>query len=238
MKILCCLPYWENDRKNVEEVASLLCDLLEEPTELADIAFIQRFDAPLPSFRIQEKCRHKFEHVIVWKCDRTGVGFPGGCNELAYGLLNWVPMQRHLYGGFKDIGGILILEGDCIVTRRAWDKELMALLGKMQANNRMVAGAVIPKNEHTQEHVNAVALYDSNIAVKLPNLRGGPQNIGWDAYHGPIMVANNLKNDLFRLDYNRPTITQAELDVAGDALVYHGIKDSSGVLAVRKKYGI
>lgn len=238
MKILACLPYWGGDQKAVESIAGLMADLLEEPTELISLAFVQRFDAPPPSFAIQEKVRHKFEEVIVWKCDRKAVGFPAGCNEMAYGLLNWVPLQRHLYGKFKDIGGILIIEGDCVITRRTWATELMDLLGKMQNMNRMIAGTIIPKNEHAPEHVNAVALYDSNIATKLPNLRGGPQNVGWDAHQGPFMVPNCFPSPLFKLDYKRPTITEEELYANPDVLVYHGVKDASGVLAVRKKWGI
>jgi hypothetical protein len=239
-KLLICFPYWDGDLAQVEKVARLAADLLKEKTPRAEIAFIQRFDASAPSTEIQNHVAQKFDRTRVWICDRRGEGFPGGCNELAYGIISWLQITKHTQPKeMEDIEGFVILEGDCVITRENWVDELWDEFGKMQAQGKCVAGALIPENQYCKEHINAVAMYAWNVLTKIPALRGGPYLIGWDGYHGPSIVPNAMKSQLFHLDYKRPTIKPEDLfkKHAGAApLVYHGVKDGSALEAVRKKF--
>lgn len=236
MKLLVCLPFYTGDGNQMEKTARVACDLLEELTNQAEIMFVPRFDTDAPSMEIQNLAASKFFKVHVWRCPTKYAGFPAGCNAMAYGLLNHVSGQRCLNEGFFDIDAILILESDCVITRRDWVRELCGEWQEAINQNKLVAGALQHRNGDIQEHINAVALYDPDVACVLPCLRGGPSHLGWDHYHGPSVVPYALDSKLFKLDYRRPTITPDQLFSDDRVLIYHGVKDDSALNAVRSRY--
>lgn len=237
-KLLVALLYWNGDKSAMERLARLACDLLNEPSDQAECLFVARHDASAPSAGVQYHAGLKFSKTGLWMCDRRAEGFPGGCNEMAYGLLNHVLIERHMNRGYKDITTILILEGDCVITRPTWITELCAEWEKAYALNKRIVGTVqkampeIPTNDH----INAVAMYDSEILRVIPTMVGGPMHIGWDNYHGPKAMPWAYDSPLFKLDYRRPTITSEELFKEPSPLIYHGVKDDSGIKSVREKY--
>jgi hypothetical protein len=236
-RLLICFLYWAGDRMEVERLVRVACNLLEEPTDQAEIALIGRWDAPPPSSGVQYQASKKFAKVHVWTCDRKGEGFPAGCNEMAYGLLNWVLINRHMWNKFRDITGLVLLEGDCVITRRGWVQELCSAWEGRKPKT-LVLGAVqagIPEIP-TNTHMNAVAIYDPEISRTIPQLIGGPQHIGWDNYHGPSMMPYAENSNLFKLDYRKPSITPEELFSEPMPLIYHGVKDDSAVKAVIERY--
>jgi hypothetical protein len=244
-KILFCLLYWNEDRLQVEKLARLMADLLPEITEQAQLMFVARYDAKLPSMATQAHVQGKFEKVLVWQCNRKGEGFPGGCNEMAYGTFNHILTERHLHGNFKDVTTIMILEGDVVFTRPGYIQELVKEWEKREdaGEQKYAVGAVQTGKEewHTVDHLNAVAMYDVELARLIPVIVGGPMHIGWDNYHGPTMIPHAVNSKLFRLDYRRETITAKELFDEGNGpngfpLVYHGVKDGSAIAAVRERY--
>jgi hypothetical protein len=239
--ILVSILYWHQDQKQAEAVTRIICDLLDEPTE-CELMMEARYDSPLASPQVQAYAQQKFAKVHVWKCNRKALGFPGGCNEMAYGLLNHITIQRHLGHGFKNIDAILLLEADCVITRKNWIKELKEAWKEAKEQSKLVVGALQPAytwspGSTASAHINAVALYDSDIVRYIPELRGGPNQTGWDHFHGPTILPHAVNSPLFKLDYRRPTIGQEEL-FASNALVYHGVKDDSALKAIRKKYNI
>jgi len=246
-KILFCLLYWNEDRLQVEKLARLMADLRPEITEQAQIMFVARYDAKLPSMATQAHVQAKFEKVFVWQCNRRGEGFPGGCNEMAYGLFNHILTERHLHGNFKDITTIMILEGDVVFTRPFYIEELIKAWDDRENHGpQKYAGGTVQTGKeewHTVDHLNAVALYEAELARLMPCMIGGPMHIGWDNYHGPSMIPHAVNSKLFLLDYRRDTITPKELFDEGNGpdgypLVYHGVKDSSALAAVREKYNL
>jgi hypothetical protein len=237
MKILVTLPYWEGDKAMMEKTVNLACDLQEEFVENIELMFVPRFDSSDPSTAIRVKASQKFGKVHLWKCTRVGVGFPHGCNELAYGILNHVPMEKHLNPkAYVGIDAMLIFEADCVFLKKNWGTYLHEEWAAARAAKKLIAGPVIPScPPHTQEHVNAVALWSWDVTKHLKPLLGGPPLTGWDNYHGPITVPVTHPSKLFVLDYRKDTITPEELFKNKDALVYHGVKDDSAIRAVREK---
>jgi hypothetical protein len=230
--------YWDGDKTKIENVARLAADLLPEPTDQAEALFVARYDASSPSAGVQYRLGQKFSKCDVWPCDRRATGFPGGCNEMAYGLLNYVYIQRHMKLKFQDITTILMLEGDCVITRPTWVEELCADWESAYNYGKRIVGAVqkaIPEIP-TNEHINAVAMYDPEILRLIPQMIGGPEHIGWDNYHGPRAMPFAKDSPLFKLDYKRETITEDELYRKPSPLIYHGVKDLSALMAVRNHY--
>jgi len=234
--LLLILPYWREDQKQVEKVARLCSDLLPEFAENAEIMLVTRYDAPPPSTSIQIALQQKFNKVHVWKCNRVGDGFPGGCNEMAYGIFNHVLTQRHMNAGFKNIDVLFLLEGDCVLTRPTWLEELIAAWEDRGDGKHIVGTKQDAIPDWSNDHINAVALYDPEITRKFPFLVGGPLHVGWDTYHGPALIPFATDSKLFKLDYKRPSITKEELFAKDFPLVYHGVKDNSALEAVRKKW--
>lgn len=241
MKILVVMQYWDGDKAQAEEVVSLASDLLPEMSDLVDLAFVYRHDAKPPRGAIQIKAGLKFGKVHAWKSSRSGTGWPEGSNAIAYGVLNDVPIRRHLYKEFEDIDAILLLEADTVFTRPNWDKELAALWDKTVKAQKYVTGALVGEYGGPEPHINGVALFAWNASTVIPELRGGTCLEGWDYTHRKAILAKAMPSGLFRLDYKRPMITPDLLFAERDGiapLVYHGVKDDSAIKAVREKYGL
>jgi hypothetical protein len=230
-RLLICFPFWEGDKANVEQVAQLACDLLEQPTDQAEVLFVARFDADFPSLHIQQEAAKKFAKMHLWRCTRKGVGFPAGCNEIALGIFEHVQTM-------EGIDAILILEGDCVITRRSWVKELCDEWKRIASAGKLVSGTLQQSGKwggDIEEHINASALWDSDMLCYLPCLKSCPPHRGWDHHHGPKIIPYAVDSPLFKLDYKRNTIGSEELFSSG-ALIYHGVKDDSALKAVREKY--
>jgi len=225
----------------MERVADLAGDLLERRAAQADLLFAGRYDADHPSRQIYSHLCEKFAHVSYWRCSRDGDGFPEGCNNLAYGIFQYLIDQRRVNSMYADISAVLILEADCVLLRRTWLQDLITEWEGARACNKLIAGKVIPAGTFSPgsaAHVNAVSLYDVEILRHLTCLVGGPRDIGWDYYHGRATVPVTHDSPLFKLDYQRPTITGQELFADPGVVVYHGVKDDSAIHAVRKRFGL
>jgi hypothetical protein len=222
----------------MEKVVGLAGALLDQRTEQADLLFVGRYDAPHPSTEVFRRAREKFREVSYWRSTRDSDGFPNGCNGVAYGIFQFVIDQRRVNGVYGDVNALLMLESDCVILRRNWVTELVTEWEGAVACGKLVAGEVQPAGKFSQNswaHVNAVALYDIEILRHLTCLVGGPREIGWDYFHGKAIVPVTHNSSLFKLDYQRATITEAELYRDSRVLIYHGVKDDSALQAVYRR---
>lgn len=237
-RLLVVVPYWEGDKQKMEQVIKLACDLLDSKSDRAELLFVARFDADFPSPSIQEEAAEKFSKVHLWRCHRRGMGFPSGCNEMALGILDYILTQRDNDLAFTDISTFLILESDCVITRRTWVEEICNAWDSLSGLGKLVAGALQSKEKwgvDIGDHINAVALYDPDILCFLPCLTRCPTNRGWDHHFGPVIMPYAVDSALFKLDYQRQTISEEELYRDASVLIYHGVKDESAINAVRKR---
>ena len=241
MKILVVIPYWDGDRVQAETTALLAGDLLEKRSESVSLCFLHRMDSQQPRPKVVDKAMEKFDKVLVRRCGRSGSGFPHGCNEMAYFILAWPAHDPKL---FKDFDATLILESDCVFTRKNWDTELVEEWVRCVAAGKTICGNIIHNGfGGYPRHVNAASLFGKEISILAAGpLRGGPADIGWDYYHGRNLDPIAYDSPIFFLDYRKATITPRELfaprKMGLSPLVYHGVKDSSAVQAVRDRYHV
>lgn len=241
MRILVVIPYWDGDRLRAEATALLAADLLEQKSEIASLAFVHRMDAKQPRASVVDKAMMKFKRVIVKRCERAGSGFPFGCNEMAYFILGWPAKDPRL---FEEVDAMLVLESDCVITRRAWDVEVLREWERTEAAGKIVCANLI-HNGHGgyPRHVNAASMFGKEIAALAAGpLRGGPAHIGWDFFHGRHLDPVAYDSPIFFLDYRRESIQPSELFAPRKKgltpLIYHGVKDTSAIQAVRDRYKI
>lgn len=240
-KLLIVFPYWSGDHVQMEKSVRLACDLLDKKNDQVELLFLARFDSNYPSPDLFQHALNKFRDVKYWRCNRGGNGFPEGCSELAYGLFQYVIDQRRMNSVYLDIDAMLIMEADCVFTRRSWVEELCAEWENAKAQNKLVVGALQESgrwDKDVGEHINAVGIYDIDLLRIMPCLSGGAKDIGWDYYHREGILPITLNSKLFKLDWQKPSILSEDLFKDLEVLVYHGIKDDSAVRAIRERFNL
>lgn len=236
--ILVVLPYWDGDKDRMRELSLLLADLLPERTSFG-LLFYYRNDSSPMSDNLVRILGDKFANVTQAKCHRVGIGFPMGPNEMYFGLFDTVSRDKGMQAGY---GAMLVIESDCVLTRRAWDKEVSALWEKAKEEDKLVSGALIPHGyAGFKDHINAAALYAIDIRDRIPELIGCSGDLGWDWVLGRQLVPVARPTDEFFLDYKKPTIDAEQLftprTMAGNfPLMYHGVKDDSAIRILRETY--
>jgi len=232
--------YWGGDKIEMERAIDLASDLLSEKATNAHLLFVGRHDAEPPSAELIEHTKEKFVSVKHWRCTRSGTGYPSGCNDLAYGLFQYVGEQRRFNNHYRDVDAVLIFESDCAITRKGWVEELLNEWEREKAKKRTIVGSIQPKRRWGKDvdyHVNAVAMYHPDILHVLPALTGGPPDIGWDYHHRHAMLTQVGDTKLIKLDFQKKHITPEELfDQNKDVLIYHGVKSDDAIRAVRERY--
>lgn len=239
--MLVCLPYWDGDWPMMREVALLLSDLLLDSQPHVELMFAARFDAKVPDTKIIQHCEQKFAKVHVFRCHRKGVGFPMGCNEMAFSIFDHV--HYHHEHQFPLVDCMLFVESDCVMLSRTWNTQLFEEWKKASALNKSVCGAFIQGNYHGGEaHVNAVAMYSWDVIKQIPALIGASGNEGWDWWHGTNVIPKAMDTPLIYLDYRRDTISVDDLFAPRKQgkvpVLYHGVKDKSAIEAVRKQFSL
>jgi hypothetical protein len=238
--LMVCLAYWEGDWAMAREVARLLSDLLPSGQSNVEFLFQRRFDCEKPDAGIVRHCEEKFARVHVRRSRRKGVGFPMGCNELAFDLFDFMFCNRH---DFPHVDGVLLIEADCVMLSRTWNHEFIDEWRRAQTAGKLVCGTFIPTNSNGGKfHINATAIYRWDILKHVPALVGGPGTVGWDWYHGTRLHPVGHDTPLIHLDYRRKSITPEELfspiENKKVPVLYHGVKDDSAIRAVRERFGI
>ena len=238
--LMVCLAYWEGDWAMAREVARLLSDLLPSRQSNVEFLFQRRFDFESPDADIVRHCEEKFARVHVRRARRRGIGFPMGCNELAFDMFDFMLCE---HDSFPHIDAALLIEADCVMTSRAWNHELIDEWRRAQAAGKFVCGAFIPGNSDGGPfHINATAIYRWDILRHVPELVGSPGTVGWDWYHGTRLHPVGHYTPLIHLDYRRKSITPEELFYPVKnkkvPVLYHGVKDDSAIRAVRERFKV
>lgn len=234
MKIILCMGYWEGDRELAFEVTAQAGKLLGDKSDSIGLCYVYRRDSSPPPTAIMDRDRKYFAKVYSKPTQYDYTGWPGGCNAISYTVLNYVLPESE-----KTVEAALILESDCVITRKGWDVEILAEWDKAVKEHKSVVGAVLPWAYHNgHSHVNASALWGRKTNERIGGLKNGkPKNLAWDYYYGSNSSLLAMNSPLFRLDWKRETITAKELFGSG-ALIYHGVKDDSARSAVKEKYNL
>lgn len=232
-RFLVVLQYWEGDKSDCEEMASLIADLERIKNTGVDIMIFPRADASPLASEVVSKLREKFNKVIIQPCRRKSAkGYPFGSNEMFYDLVTLIsqftPYNREYYA-------FINLEADCCPTCPGW-------IGKLinewkQATNAGFACVGHIQLDHPTPHMNGVGVYPFDFWNRIPSgkLNGGAPHIAYDIYHADEILKVAQNTPLIHLEYRKPTITADELESSG-AVLFHGVKDGSARSIVRAKY--
>lgn len=234
-RLLIVLQYWEGDKQAVIEQASLIADLERFQNKQADIMLFRRNDASVMPQDIIQKLKSKFLNVFDVKSRRLNVsGYPYGANEMFYDLASLVgnaPIYTSNYFAFIN------LESDCCPTKPGWINDLVEEFRRANAEGYRVIGHL---NQKPVKHFNGVCVYDIDLINLTGNkLVGGPANSAYDIHHAETILPIAKDTPLIVLDFKRPTITAEDLfsPIKGlPCALFHGVKDSSAIQAVRSKY--
>jgi len=240
-KILVVLPFWQGDKSQAMQLARLLADLEPAYSGAADFAFVARRD-----------CKHDRDTVgyvskkfntFTATSARPETGWPGGCNGLFFGAIDWclrgissakLPAYKALFICAADTAP-LVNDG-LMYLHSEWDR-----LSKQGVN---VAGAMVPGNARGgANHINGDCILISGkpdflfwLAKRAGNVIRS--NCGWDWSMAPEFELK-LWSDIsgIKSHYHRPAFCEEEWDGyrAGGVKWLHGCKDFSLLKIARKR---
>lgn len=236
-KFLIVLQYYEGDRESAEELGALIADLERVRNKEADILILRRHDASDFDRGIRTKLEDKFEKVYFETCRRRDAkGYPFGPNQMwsdIVTLIGQVPQWRNNYYAF------IPMESDCTPVHPGWIGELIEEFRNARAHNYAAVGHI---HSDPVEHLNGVAVYDSNIwrIVGGNKLNGSDPQVAYDLYHRRSILPIAFNTPRIMMEYQRPTITAEDLfrpwKDGIEPSMFHGVKDGSARAAVRAKH--
>lgn len=236
-KFLIVIQYYEGDRESAEDLGSLIADLERVRNKDADILILRRHDANEFDRGVRTKLSDKFEKVFFETCRRRDAkGYPFGPNQMwsdIVTLIGQVPQWRNNYYAF------LPLESDCTPLHPGWIGELIEEFKMAKARGFAAVGHI---HSDPVEHLNGVAVYDSNLwrIVGGNKLNGSDPQIAYDIYHRRVILPIAHNTPRIMMQYQRPTITAEDLfkpwKEGMEPAMFHGVKDGSARAAVRARH--
>lgn len=235
-KLLLALQFWENDRAQAMKVARLIADLEPRHSEAADFLFVSRFDCTHDKKTLDYVSR-KF-NVYSHISRRRETGWPGGCNGLFFGTMDYV-YSVSVAKRFPVYKAILTFEADCIPLVPNWISEISREWDRAQPAKMVGAYQTNPLG-----HINGNALFSGDLKFLkhlTRNIGGCSPMGGWD-----FMLRHEFKrlgwkdSRMFRSWWGYPTTSQETYEqlLREQVVVFHGCKDSSALECVRKKYNL
>ncbi len=237
-RILIALQFWGGDQARAMELAKFLADLEPEKSKLADFLFASRFDCPIDPV-VPRQVARKFT-VYTKTSRRRGTGWPDGCNELWFSVMEWVQsmIQARKIPHYK---AIFTCEADGCPIQRNWIEWLSLEWDRVnRVKPVVIAGPMVPPGPH----INGNALITGNLKFLswITRRVGGVQpGGGWDFV---------LRRDFERIGwsdipcmksiYNTPTFSQEQYeDMINRRWVWiHGVKDGSLIRMGREKFKV
>lgn len=219
-RMLIALQFWNGDAKPAYELARLLADIEPEHQKRADFLLISRFDTPIDSHVVKHVSR-KFDTYHL-RCRRQGVGHPCGCNELWFGVWEWIAGRQSRGVCYKMA---FTCEGDGAPVTRDWISRMHMAWDKAQPAN--VVGAYLG------DHINGNALFSCHPAFVTYLTRrvvSVSKNAGWDRVLWRNFQQWGAKGvEEIRSYWQTPTMNPEwfEAEAASGAVWIHGVKDAS-----------
>ncbi len=222
-KILIAFQFWDGDKAQMMKVARFVANVEPAMCELADIAFICRNDSSQDKETVKY-VSNKF-HVHTVKSLRAETGWPGGCNGLFFGTLDWV-FSHKFAKRIPDYKAILIMESDAAPLVPDWIAKLSAA---WDAADVKVLGAL-----QTQlVHINGNALYSGDMKFLkrvAREIAGCSPQGGYDYLLHPEWVRQGCTDcSLMKSWWHHPGLDQPTYDalVESGVVFLHGIKNDS-----------
>lgn len=237
-KFLIALQFWEGDKAQAMELAKFLADLEPRHCDLADFMFAARFDCK-PDQSVVDHVSRKF-NTRTFISRRRGTGWPNGCNELWFSVMEWVNSMRDAKK-IPQYKAVFTIDADSCPIQRDWVQKLSILWDKANTQGPVsIAGALVDPGPH----INGNALISCNprflhwIARKVNGVAPGA---GWDYVLAREFRQQGWANlTQVKSMWHTPTISPAQYEdmLRNDWIWIHGVKDNSLIALGRKKYGV
>jgi hypothetical protein len=234
--IALCLQCCPIDVNAAMELARLICDIEPGPVSQGEFVLVYRKDTDHRIARFFEgMVRQKFPTARACVARNHDTGWAGGCNMLAYSSFMEISILRRQQVVKND--GFLLFEPDCVPLSSDWLSLLSAEWDRAKASGKECIGHWHQMGPADTLHMNGNAIYASAYYELHPQDILGPATQGWDYWHREKFIARGMDTNLIYQHYNRPTITQPELESITKNGVrpafFHGVKDGSARAAVR-----
>ncbi len=222
-KILIAFQFWDGDKAQMMKVARFVADIEPAMQERADILFVCRNDSS-QDMEVVKHVSGKF-HVHHAKSRRGEVGWPGGCNGLFFGTMDWIYEMKEA-GRIPDYKAVLIMESDAAPLVPDWIAKLSEAWDAARVN---VFGAL----QEGLVHINGNALYsgDMKFLKRVSREIGGcSPSGGYDYLLHPEWVRQGCADcKLMRSWWRCPGLDDATYDqLVRDGVVFlHGVKNDS-----------
>lgn len=238
-KILIALQFWQGDKEQAMQLARLLADLEPKHCDRADLLLVSRFDCVVDQATVKHVAR-KF-NTFSYISKRRGTGWPHGCNELFFGMLEWFYHKKEA-GQIPNYKAVFAIEADGIPITPNWIARLNEEWDEINRNAKVyVAGAWLNDGPHGVGHINGNALFsgDTKFMTWLVRRVGGcNSDVGWD-----WIYAKDFKNwgwqpipqikSVWRTPITE-TIFKGEIEQG--TVWYHGVKNQDGIKLCRKHF--
>jgi hypothetical protein len=244
-KLLIVLQSSAVDQFHAMDLARLIADMEPEKSKEADFMFSNSFNS-WPNKEVVRHVAHKFQQVHTFNSVRTDTGHPAGPNCLLFSSLD------RIYAGVKRGGwkydAILWMEPDMCPMRRGWIKEIY---DEFKTKGKLVGGFLYTDKCHFYQHINGGCVMSPLIRQKHRDFYWSDNRVGWDCFHGKMLVEEGYASPLFWMEYAKPTIDADSLfankkyakhhPLAKKKIspaIIHGVKDGSARQHVRNKLGL
>jgi hypothetical protein len=243
-QILIALQFWEGDKARAMELARFLADLEPVKQQQADFLFAARFDCDPDPATVAYVSR-KF-NVYTLKSKRQAIGWPDGCNELWFSVMEWV-QSLVFYKKIPQYKAIFTCEADGAPIIQDWVNWLSLEWDRVNRPKPVcMAGALIPPIPGCTDrwHINGNALMSGNpkflywIARRIGGSRPG---CGWDyCLAGDFQRIGWADVPGIKSIYNTPTFTPEQyVEMIKNQWVWiHGVKDTSLIRMGREKFRV
>lgn len=237
-KILIALQFWEGDQARAMELARFLADLEPEKSQRADFLFVARFDCKIDPATVNYVAR-KF-NVYTRTSRRRGTGWPDGCNELWFSVMEWV-QSMIVTRKIPHYKAIFTCEADGCPLQQNWLEWMSLEWDRVNREKPVcIAGALVEPGPH----VNGNALITGNmsfltwIARRVSGVRPG---VGWDFCLAPDFHRIGWANiPGIKSIYNTATFSPAQYAemIQQGWFWVHGIKDLSLIRMGRERFKV
>lgn len=233
-KILLAIQFWKGDQAQAMQVARLIADMQPVFSDRVEFLFVARFDCAQDVSAIEYVSKKFAVHHMI--SPRRAVGWPFGCNELWFALMDYV-YTRGVANKMPQYKAILTFEADAFpltpnwlrILEAGWDGAKVKVYGAMQIS--------------PGPHVNGNAMFsgDMKFLYEIARRIGGCRPTGgWD-----FILARKFKKfgwancPAMRSWWNYTetmTSTTYEQLLREGVVFFHGCKDASLIPLVRKKF--
>ncbi len=234
-KILLALQFWEGDKAQAMRVARVIADLEPYFCTKADFLFMARFDCSQDLETIKEVSK-KFQ-VLHRVNRRRGEMWPHGCNELWFGVMDYVYSYSHPEAKkIPSYKAILTFESDSCPLIPHWIERLSESWDRA---NVKVHG---PMQIYPRQHINGNSLFSGDMKFLhwiSREVGGCAPSGGWDYILAPEFSRRGWSDcPLMKSWWQCPTLPEETYqDLIQKGVVFlHGVKDNSVVNLVRKRF--